>query len=137
MENQQLTPGQTNLQQSSNNLQQVGTPATSSDTTDVLNRPLQTELQVRSAQTQSTDAPQTFVPEDTSYGWLLVILLIAVLLGAAFLWNQIKKVEIDEPEAEPLTQPEVEPLPQNSPVQATKKPKHTKKTTRRQRTRIK
>lgn len=133
----QLIPGQTNLQQSNNslqpnssNLQQSDTPATSSGVSDVLSQTYPGQLTVQSRETQVTDTPQTFLPGDSNYGWLLAGLVVVTVIIAAAVWLYLRptnEVESADIAPEPIKAP---------PVVATKKKRASpKKTTRKQRAR--
>lgn len=136
----QLTSGQTNLQNSTSSLQQNnsalqqgGTPATSSNATNALNQQLSGTLTVQSAKTDPTAPSQTYTPDQASIAWLLVIVLVAVIVGTLFVWKKLGDSDNSAPVAEELP-PNPEPITQNTPKKVSKKPKYKKKTTRRQRT---
>lgn len=143
MQNQQLTPSQTSLQQSSNSLQpnnnslqQSGAPAGSSDNAMILNQPLNTQLQVQSAQTDPSLQPQTYIPMQISLVWVLIIGAVLFIAGAVALRRFAQSGEAElEDTTEDTTDVSPQSPPKQSPKATSKKPKYQKKTTRRQRSR--
>lgn len=130
----QLTPGQSNLQQStsnvqpnSTNLQQGGTPATSSEVFTVLSQDAKSNgLQVQSAQTDPNARPQTYLPSTPTSVWIVPVALTAAIIIAIVIWTRLRQHEADVAEEE-ISEVPVAPAPA--------KKKTGKKTTRRKRQR--
>jgi hypothetical protein len=130
----QLTPGQSNLQQSTSNLQpnagdfqRTGSSDTSSEAFTVLSQNAQTSgLQVHSAKTDPNTPTQTYLPGQSASVWLVPLVFGVAIIAAIVLWSRLRALEPVVEVIEPITE---EPKPQ-APV---KKSKQGKKTTRRQR----
>jgi hypothetical protein len=130
----QLTPSQSNLQQSGNNLQpnssrlqQSGAPATSSDVFTVLSQNAQTKgLQVQSAQTDPNTPSQTYLPGTPASVWIVPTVFILAVVLAVIVWSRLRQEELAFEEEVVLPEPP-------KPAQASKKAKPSKKTTRRKR----
>lgn len=127
----QLTGGQsslqqprTDLQQNSANLQQSGSPTTSGNTSSVLSEaPPQGQLRVTTATTPSPStvaAPSVHPGGNSAWLWLLLIPLVII---AVVLIPRSPTVVSTE---EPIEAPAPEPLPTAKPVKKTKK-KSTKR----------
>lgn len=133
----QLTPGQSNLQQStsnlqpnSTNLQQGGTPTTSSEVFTVLSQDAKSNgLQVQSAQTDPNARPQTYLPSTPASVWIVPVALTVAIIIAIVIWARLRQHEADVAEEE-ISEVPVAPTP----AKAAKK-KTGKKTTRRKRQR--
>lgn len=129
----QITPGQSNLQQSSSNLQpnssniqQSGTPPTSSEVFTLLSQDAQQGLQVQSAQTDPNAVSQTYLPEQTTGAWIVPVVFVGAVIAAVVLWMRLR---VSEPDiVEPVADA---PEPKAKPIR--KKTKSGKKTTRRKR----
>lgn len=131
----QLTPGQSNLQQSnsnlqpnSSNLQQVGTPTGSSNVFTTLSQDAPTSnLTVQSAQTDPSKPSQTYLPGTSPAVWLVPFAITLAAIVALGIWLRLRKQEV-------LIMEETVPTPLESvkPAQVPKK-KPGKKTTRRKR----
>lgn len=141
MQNQQLVPNQTTLQQSSNSLQQnnnslqqSGTPSGATDNSMILNQPLSADLQVQSAQTDPS-LQSTYVPDQNGYGWLLAGLMLLAIATAYIIWKLLPTTPERITETVPGAEVPVTSSPKPVNKKALKKPKYQKKTTRRQRTR--
>ena len=136
MQNQQLTPGQTNLQQPASNLQpnssslqQGGTPTTSPDVSTVLSQDAQTGgLRVQSAQTDPNTSSQTYLPNDSANVWIVPTMLALAVVIAVIIWSRFRQQEVLEAQEEVL-----EPTEPSKPTKAPKKAKTGKKTSRRKR----
>lgn len=134
----QLTPGQSNLQQSTSNLQpnnsslqQGGTPTTSSDVFTVLSQDSQANgLRVQSAQTDPNTPPQTYLPSTPATVWIVPLAFVLAVVLAAIVWSRLRSEELLVAEEEVPTPVVAEPP---KPTKAVKKAKTGKKTTRRKR----
>lgn len=133
----QLTPGQTNLQQSTSTLQQnnsalqnSGSPTSASDTSTVLNQAYPGSLSV-TTQTTKADTPQTFLPKDTQYGWLFFPFLLAAVVVGLYIWSRLSKNPVHYDVVPEIEAESAKPAASTVP----KKQKYQKKTTRKQRKR--
>jgi hypothetical protein len=132
----QLTPGQTSLQQPAGNLQpnnsslqQSGTPTTSPDVSAVLSQDAQTGgLRVQSTQTDPNAPSQTYFPSSSANVWIVPLAFVLAIMLAAIIWSRFRQ---EEP---PVAQEEI-PIAAEPPKQAavSKKAKTGKKTSRRKR----
>lgn len=143
MQNQQLTPNQTTLQQSSNSLQpnngglqQSGTPSGSTDNSSILSQPLNADLQVQSTQTDPS-LQSTYVPDQTGYGWVMALIVVLTIVVGFTLWKRLPSAVVAvEDELTPDVAEKLAEVTAKTPAKkAVKKPKYQKKTTRRQRAR--
>lgn len=136
----QLTSGQTSLQQqagsglqqNSSNLQQGGSPATSSNvfTTLSQNAP-STGLRVQSAQTDPSLKSQTYTPGASVTAWIVPFAFVLAVIMALVLWIRIRNQVLDVTQ-EVIEVPE--PVATEKPKKAATKAKLTgKKATRRKR----
>ena len=132
----QLTGGQSNLQQQTGSLQQsqsnvqqnTGGTSTSSNVTSLLNdQPTTTQLQVQSQGQSSGIIEQPNVVDGGLSSWWLLLLFVPVLLVLAIL-----SARSSQPSAELIAEPEPEPKVVEKPAK-TPKPKPKKKQTRRKR----
>lgn len=135
----QLTPGQSNLQQSgsnlqpnSSNLQQSGAPTTSPDVSTLLSQNAQTEgLHVQSAQTDPNAPSQTYLPSSSTSVWVVPLALVLAVVLAVIVWSRLRR------EGPPVVEEEAPQVavaePPKQTTTAPKKAKTGKKTTRRKR----
>jgi hypothetical protein len=127
----QLTGGQSslqqqqgNLQQNTSNLQQSGSPTTSGDTSSVLSEAApQGQLRVTTA---TSPTPSKVVPSTVQPGsngaWLWLLLIPLVIIAIALIPRSL----VAAPEVEPIEDPALSPTPVAKPLKKTKK-KSTKR----------
>lgn len=136
----QLTSGQTNLQQQNSNLQQgqnnfqqnAGVDTSPSSSSTLLSEPPQTNnLQVQDQGNPAETAQPATIP-DGGISTLIILLIVVPTLVAALVYALFKSSPEEASEPEPAPVP-VEPEPIVAKQKPTKKAKKKTKQTRRQR----